>query len=74
MAGWDNNDNWHKRQNHMDQIKHCCKCGHIVYVPKRKTFVYCTWCGRKVFQDKRSEFEYKIFRSMGKVNNEETRS
>lgn len=73
MKRWKEHEEWSKRQDHTEQIKHFCKCGHVVYVPKRNTFAYCTWCYRKVYQDKRAEFEYKLFRSLGKVNNEEVR-
>lgn len=73
MKSWKENDEWSKRQNYMDKIKHYCNCGHAVYIPHRNLFVYCSWCNRKVFQNKRIEFEYKLFRSLGQVNNEEVR-
>lgn len=66
-------DKFSKRQDYFDKIKHYCKCGHTVYVPKRNVFVYCTWCNKKVFQSERSEFEYNILKSMGKVNNKEVK-
>lgn len=71
MKRWKEHEEWSRRQDSLEKVKKICKCGHVVYVPKRNVFVYCTWCYRKVFQDERSEFEYNIFKSMGKVNNEE---
>lgn len=73
MKKWIDNDDWGKRQISLDKVKHYCKCGHTVYVPARNVFVYCNWCNRKVYQDKRSEFEYKLLRSLGKVDNREIR-
>ena len=73
MKQWKYYDEWGKRQKELDKIKHYCKCGHTVYIPKRNRFVYCTWCFSKVFPDEKSEFEYNIFRCMGQVNNKEVK-
>ena len=70
---WKEQEEWGRHRDYLEQIKHICSCGHVVYVPKRNIFVYCTWCFRKVFQDEKSEFEYNILKHIGKVNNREVR-
>lgn len=73
MKKWHPDEKDEKRQTHMNKIKHYCKCGHTLYIPKRNLFVYCDWCHRRVFQDDRCEFEYKLLRSLGKTDNRQLR-
>lgn len=60
-----------KRADELSKIRHICKCGHSVYIPAKNKFVYCSHCCRRVFKNNLCKFEYELFRTMGKVNNEQ---
>lgn len=50
----------------LNQIRHRCKCGHTVIIPKFVDKQICDWCGKYVFRTKQAEFNYRIKEKLNK--------
>lgn len=51
---------YERRAEELDKVKHICKCGHRVIIPKQVDKVLCDWCNNFVFKKKSDEFKYRI--------------
>ena len=59
-----------KRENALSEIKHTCKCGHVVLIPEKYDFVYCDHCWKRVYKNKMTEFRYKLLETCRRKDNE----
>ncbi len=64
MKKWLSDKEFENMMNEYDKIKHICKCGHRVIMPKWIDKKICGWCGEYVFKDKKTEFEYRMNEQM----------
>ena len=49
-----------KRENALSEIKHTCKCGHVVLIPEKYDFVYCDHCWKRVYKNNDTVFLEKF--------------